>query len=318
MTNTIQTEGTFETSNDVSNVPQPKIDPNNLTVEQKAYEFDRWLYNNRAMAQIIQAMREHAVLPESEQIKEKEINPLVKVDFPDEGGILSYLEGYEIPFLGFPFHEFVEVIDTMKKVGKGLLSGFYHFVWKNGKIKFIALPVSFWLIKRLLRILVYAFYRQVTREKFKIKPTRYCKAIRELHRAFSVDVDRERLKRKELRYMIRDLFCMVLEFDNAYRFRFQDLAVEIDKKALKKNYIKELQRIISIAEIRENTQEIKDMWILVKMLVRMLQFDKNLKSIVVDMLHAINLEKIALNENDIQFCKPRTDYTFAFMQKLKQ
>jgi len=282
--------------------------------EDKTSPQQAFLENWQKMNMIIQAMRETPVLSDVKKAEEKQdVFPLTKVEFPEEGGILTYMEGQKYPYRGFPYFEFVETMDKIKKIVKGMASGFYHNIYKGNKVKLLTfLPIA-WAIKRLFYAGVYTFYRLI--ERFKIKPIRYCQAMREVHRAFSIERKNESPKTKELRLMLRDLICMVLEFDNAYRFRFQDLMEEFNKENFRKSQIKELNRLIDIAISREKTQELKDMWTLMKMGLLYLKIDKELEKMLVDIFSQIDLERVKLTIEDKSYCRPRQDYSFGFMQK---
>ena len=70
------------------------------------------------------------------------------------------------------------------------------------------------------------FYRLV--ERFRLKERRYCQAVRELVRCFNLPDPSLKMATWEVRMMLRDLLAMLLEFDNAYRFRFQDMMDDHD------------------------------------------------------------------------------------------
>ena len=126
------------------------------------------------------------------------------------------------------------------------------------------------------------------------------------------------MKEREFRFMVRDLSCMVMEFDNAYRYRVQDILPEVNKEELKKNTIKELHRVLDIMGGRENTQTIKDSCFLLKKFVSFyLRFDRKLLGLLREVLLEVNLKQVSLDEMDIEYCKPRKDYTFPFMLKVE-
>lgn len=107
---------------------------------------------------------------------------------------------------------------------------------------------------------------------------------------------------------------MILEMDNAYRYRAQDLLPELDKEALRKNASKELLRLLDVMTRREKQQTIKDTWVLARYAIRFyLMFDKEMKNIVVSVLLNLNMEKVELTKEDKQFCIPRKDYVCGFI-----
>jgi len=129
----------------------------------------------------------------------KDQDTLEKVEFPKEGGVLSYLKGRKKPFPGFPHAELVATMGFIKRLIPSLLSGYYS------------------LIKPKL-----------------IKPEKYSRPVREIYRIFNLLIERESdegMKQKWIQ--MRDIICMILEFDNAYRFRFQDVVSEMNLEEIK-------------------------------------------------------------------------------------
>lgn len=290
-----------------------KVDPElliGLTDQQKnsVLNWESYQQFQQAMNEVIWQMKEIPVLPSSIPPEDDKF-ALTKVELPGEGGVLTYMDTFEFPYEGFPYQEFVEKIDMIKKIIKGTLSGFYHSFKGLNIFKVIPVVLS---ARNLLYVGIYTFHRLI--ERYKIKPFRYSTAIRELHRVFSYPRG-DKFKTMELRLMIRDVLCMLLEFDNAYRFRGQDLLPEIDKEKLKRNPIKELNHLADIAIGREKEQQVKDTWKLIKMFNFYLRFDRQLKLMIVDVLSELNYEQFKLKPGDIQFCKPRKDYVFGYTKQ---
>jgi hypothetical protein len=271
-------------------------------------------------ATIVAEMRENP-LPPSEEVKKEDSNALIRVELPPEGGVLTYMTGFDAPYQGFPYHNLVISMELIKKMTKGFKSGFYHYLWKwfEGK---------YW---RPMIFLTSPFYRVYSRaelhacwrylERHKIKPKRYSRSIRELYRAFSVPVIGENNDQREIRERIRDLACMHLEFDNAYRFRFQDVIVNIDKGYFEKHPVNEMLRMFDLMTERETRQEVKDSWKLTKIMVEYLRYDKAVLKIYKSLIKNLNLEECALDDRDWPFCKERKDYKFKnanFQQKLNK
>lgn len=277
--------------------------------QAKALEaFDAYQKNIVAMNQIVREMKE---IPELPSEVPQDVQALQKVEFPEKGGVLTYMEGHEHPYKGFPFFEFVEKIDTIKKIQRATLSSLYHSMTARPYWQLICLVFVPWLFADLLKAYINTFHRII--DRFKLKVIRHCDAVRELHRAFSIDWYDETLEERELRHKIRDILCMFLEYDNAYRFRFQDIIVELDKTALQKNPAHELARLFRLMADREITQEIKDTWSLVLFFFPWyLRFNTSLKKSIIAILTELDLSKVALSVEDQHFCAKRTDYQFGF------
>lgn len=273
------------------------------TDEQLTYlaQTSALLENQRLMGEVIREMKE---IPELPSEVPTDVHALTKVELPDNGGVLTYMEGYEHPYKGFPFHEFVDKIDTLKKLSRGILSSFFHSLKKRNKFQVALLALSPWFINDLLVATIYAFHRVIIR--FKIKEFRYSTAVREVYRAIAGS---------ELKESIRDILCMTLENDNAYRFRFQDIVPEVDKEALKRNVSKELVRLLNLMQSREKKQDVKDTWTLLKTFLPMyLLVNPKVQKEIINIVCEMDMEKIALSVEDEFYCKPRTDYTFKFME----
>lgn len=272
---------------------------------------DAFMNQMQIMQSIVRDMKEIPELPSEVPTDQ---SYLVKVEYPDEGGMLTYMSDHDYPYRGFPFFEIVEKIDIIKKISRASVSGLYHSLKKRKYWLFTLIP-AVWVVRNFIEVGIYTFYRLV--ERFRIKPTHYSRAVKELHRAFSVPRN-EDLETQELRLMLRDLVCMVLEFDNAYRFRFQDWVEDLDQVAVKKAPIKELLRVLSIAQSREKTQEIKDTWKLAKIGIGVyLRFNRKLRKLLADVLSEIDKEKFKLTPEDKHFCTRRKDYSFNWITNPK-
>ena len=262
----------------------------------------------RAMLNIVAEMKEIPELPSENPGDDK--TTLERVDAPDEGGVLTYLTGEGEPYRGFPFFEMVEKIDTMKKMVRGALSSMFHSMKKRPKVLLLGIVFVPWLIEDLAKATLYALYRIVLR--FKIKPKYYSQPMRELFRAFSVrgnSTDEE----FEFTSQVRDLLCMVMEMDNAYRFRFQDVIVHLDKVALRKNPGKEVSRLLSILQSREVGQDVKDTWTLLKtFLPPVLMVNGTMRKLIVNVLCELNMDEVKLSVEDKWYACARKDYICDF------
>lgn len=278
-------------------------------LKRSLVEYESQKINMGLMGQIIGEMKEIPILA-SEIPPENDRNPLIKVEFPEEGGVLTYMEGYDFPYRGFPYFEIVEKIDVIKKIAKASLSGLYHSL-KRRRLMLLTLIPAILVFRDLMTAGVYTFYRLI--ERFKIKKTRMSRCMRALHQAFS-DTVSEDTRVQELSDMLRDLICNTLEFDNAYRFRAQDLVEALDRKRLEQSPIQELLRLLTLAQSRETTQEIRDTWKLIKLFVSFyLRFDRKLLKLFQSVLLNLNVEQFKLTPEDTQFCVKRKDYVFGFM-----
>lgn len=275
-------------------------------------DFRAYIQNTSLMNQIVSEMKE---IPELPSEKPKDIQGLREVKFPPEGGVLTYMDGYEVPFKGFPFFSFVDTVDTIKKIQRGVLSSLFHSLRRRRKWQLALLVFVPWIFGDLVAAYLGSIHRMMIR--IRLKPNRYCTSMRELHRAFSVEWHDDTLHEREYRLMLRDVLCMFLEFDNAYRFRLQDIIVHLDKQKLEENPSKEVLRLFELLSKREKTQEIKDTWKLVKTFLPLyLRLNKSVRKWLVSVLLQLDLEQMALSKEDKVFCMLREDYSFGFLSPI--
>ena len=279
----------------------------NLALQDPNYS--QFVQNQEIMDAIVREMKE---IPELPSERPTDVNPLIKVEFAEDGGLLTYMDNIDYPYKGFPHYQFVEKIDVIKKISKNVQSGFFHALKNRNKIILFLLLFTLPVLRNLIWAFAYTFNTLV--ERFILKEKRYCPAVKEIYRACSVEQKGESKQIKELRIMIRNVECMILEFDNAYRYRIQDVGVEINKNLLRKDPIKEIIRVIDIMSFREKLQEQKDKWKLLKLFTKWyLRFDRKFLRMIVNILLEIDQEKIKLTLEDKAFCSRRKDYAFGFM-----
>lgn len=271
-------------------------------------EQDKLIQSVALMNEVAKRLKQVAELPSE---KPTDNHPLEKVEFPEESGVFTYMKGYDYPYRGYPYYEFVDKIDLVKKLSRNLQSGFYHGL-KNNWFKWLLIPLIPTLGKQLFWAFTYTFHRLI--DRFQMRTNRYSQAVSEIYRAASVSWSDETPKATELRKMLRDIECMILEFDNAYRFRVQDILPELNKEELVISPIHEINRILDIWIERENGEDIKNSWRLLKLFTSYyLRFDRSLLRTITRVLLEIDPAKVQMTVEDKYFAIPRTDYKFAFM-----
>ncbi len=221
------------------------------------------------------------------------IDRIVEVKLSKDGGIYSYFENQPYPAKGFPYYDTVHRIDAIKKVFLGLLYGFHTF---HGK----TLLALFFLIFRTritqsLHKLTEGMW--VTLKPHRLKPLYYCNAVKELYQAFD-----------EKDEMIRDLICMTLEFDDAYRFRFQYALGELDKEKFAKNQYKELDRVAGLLEAREKEKKLIGYWKLLRKFLFFGFFFKKFRIGIVKVLARVDPARIKMDEGDEYYAKTRHNF----------
>jgi len=273
-----------------------------LTEEIKAESFEFL----RKIDWIIKSIRECNLGSLSQITKEeKETSVSIeRVEFPAEGGVLTYYEGIPFPSKGFPYTETVETVDRVKKMYTCVMKRTFYMFNRN-KIKIVLL--LFFLRNELIEIAT--TFLETLNHSLRLvrqKPEMYCPMARELYRTFKVISDKEKdIKTKEILDNLRDIVCMTFEYDDAYRYRFQNEMYNLNKDNVRKDLVNELRRLLKIAIIGENKVNVGigvkyEMFL--KLLI-ILRFKKNVREIMKSFILELNLDKIKLDEGDKYQCK---------------
>lgn len=106
---------------------------------------------------------------------------------------------------------------------------------------------------------------------------------------------------------VRDIVCAILEHDSAYRFRFQDAIVTIDKS---KGVVWNLKRILDTLIDRENSENMKSKWRKMKSLVTFLPLHRKLYQSLRLLFKEINLEEVKSSVEDTYWQAGYKDYNF--------
>lgn len=121
----------------------------------------------------------------------------------------------------------------------------------------------------------------------------YSQPVREVYRV---------IKNKK----VRDIICAILEYDLAYRFRFQDVIVNFDKDS---DIIKEIERMLDLL-IQRDEKNMKEKWKKLRSLVWLLRFNRKLLKEIKYFIKEINLEEIKSSVEDIYWQADYQDYCF--------
>lgn len=235
----------------------------------------------------------------------------VQAIYPPEGGILVYYKGHPFPEKLFAFPEAIYCIDPVKRA-----------VWN-----FVKLFSRFPLLKKILGLLfvwpggkevvseavkLFFNFAENTLSKIYLKPDRYCESGRELYRAGMAAVEYFKLPKDwsvACQQLVR-VFCTLWEFDNAYRYRFQDALENLDKDKFQKNPVGEINRIAQIMSSREDGDLAKK-WASFSSQIKFLFYFKKVEEAMKYFIQILDLDKIKMDINDKYWSYHRADYDFA-------
>lgn len=238
-----------------------------------------------------------------EELKASNVPVDIQYDFKFDPvkGSLSYLVDRKMPMRIYPTRDSVAIGAVFKKI---IPYGAKEFYRANIFEKiFIILSM-----KRFMNISIDIVHNALT--PYFLKPEYYSQAVREIYIVLDGLIDNKS----------RDIICFYAEYDPAYRYRLQDILACLDKEALRKNPKKELKRLLAIICERESYAckmedwGMANKWIKIFKLVSIFMFLKpKFKKTLIKILNNIDLNEVALSDEDIYWTNLYEDYNFRGM-----
>lgn len=232
-------------------------------------------------------------------------NKIVGFETPEEGGMLVWREGDRYPAKGLPFNEATTAADVAKRAA---LVGVKFIT--SSPVRYF-LPLLFILpgfLKKKLLLSALKAYTELSDTMFMrasayLEPKYLCTIGREVHRVgMELAGDDETMQR------FVDTICMILEYDDAYRYRIQDILGCINRDAVLNTPGKELARVLKIGQSRgEGTGEKFGLFAKV---VPLLLLVSCIRNPILGFFKAVDLEKLALDDADWYKCLIWKGYQF--------
>ena len=228
------------------------------------------------------------------------INHFEKVEYPAEGGMLCYYKIFMFPTKGVPAGPAVHLITVIKKIILGSITIATNSPFRYLLALLLLLPKKtkqralFFALREFFKIADWTF------DRWNLERKGMCIMCRELHEKVSLYIEENFTgEAKELCDKALLCFCMILEYDSAYRYRFQDLAMELNKENLKKDIYKELERIVKEEMKRERiggidvAEKISPFMRIIKLL---LWFKKDIAKTIIEIVDRLDLTGVSWND----------------------
>lgn len=262
-----------------------------------------------------------------------------EVTYPKEGGKLTKFYGVDFLFKGYPEERITEGL----AIGKALYS--YIPTETVGKSLILKLTGLFmWLFARKTLIhCLRAYTNSVCTkliDKLGIPETHYNGITREIKRTvwkitkeISGGSDEEflglrndvrekntKLEKFELIRNVTEFFCLFIEHDNAYRFRFQDIVSSISKEEVEESVYAATKKIFDI--LIERDHQVKYKWILFRRIVLPAVFlFPSVRRMIRKFFLELDFSKVTFDEHDRFFCLNRSGYDFfgvSYLDRLEE
>lgn len=236
----------------------------------------------------------------------------ISADFPVTGGTYVYHQGDKFPTKGWPFKEAVFATNTVKRAILNLIrfAGSSPARYFLGLFLFLPSFIQRKIMKKAMQEFADYTYIVFTNWNVLIKPNFMCDIGREVSRVglqmAGLDIPSQRLVKA---------LCMILEYDDAYRYRIQDLMGELNVVDMKKDPAKELSRLLDIAIARDpagiNEQAGTGFkFNVVKNIIPFMVRLPGVKETINTFFQYANVEKMKLDDIDFYRCLLWGDYEF--------
>jgi hypothetical protein len=229
---------------------------------------------------------------------------VARVDFPKTGGVLTFYLGHKYPMKGFAISETVQKINIIK-------STLHYAVSKLAENKF-SLLLFFLFFRKSLELVFSTFIETVYKSMFyeMLSENRWCDCVREVRRVFSkIGVSPE----------LTGVVSLMLEFDDAYRYRFQWVMEKLNKE---NKTIPEIQRLLGILAENEfhpesqNENRLGDKWKKYKKAVHLLRLHRPSMKLIKAFLKEVDIDKIKLSKEDRYHCVFKIGFKWGFEREI--
>lgn len=249
-----------------------------------------------------------------------------EIQYPEEGGILVWFKDLKFPRKGHPYPEAIMAMVAVKRSFISLL----QFVLASPTKYFLGLLlicpgfVRGMFLNPFYKHYIWNFGYRVM-EAHMLTPLRYCRCMREVYRVAKVMAERYQ-KIKEVITVGAEILCSIFEYENAWRYRFQDGVGEMD--FLAKDLAGEFGRVFRLMASRERTGKTfsgkmpyeHKYETFEKGLRLLFRLRPDLERFTREALNEVVREEVVLDEADDYFCYTRPDYDFhglSYEERLK-
>ncbi len=231
-----------------------------------------------------------------------------KIDASGPYGIYIYYKDLLFPSEGWPFPEALYAVNRVKRT---ILLLVLSLAQKDLFIAGMGLLLLPWKRKiRMIENFIVQFNRsaQIDFDSYYLADNRFCTCCRELRILIQEFLIALGISELAAKFFARNL-SMLLEYDNAYRYRFQDVLSETTKEQLLNNPRKELARIMQLFVVRDNPDTAGKFITFIKLLSYGTLHPK-VKRALLTAIAAVEVKNLQLSEADRYHCLIRDNYLY--------
>lgn len=230
-----------------------------------------------------------------------------RVEYPESGGIFVYYRGLKYPKKGFPFPEAVASVNILKRniryllmvfSSKGALLPLFAFALQPWKVKTQTIIRILSELNRISQSIIQPYVLQENR--YSVPVNEYGKFVHAFLRSIGCGYEAE----------MAQIAKTLIEYDDAYRYRIEDMITEASKEMLLKNPRKEVTRLIGEYLKREKAAQVIDMAKAARLLASVIFLHPRIKKAFRSGIEAMDFQKAGLDEADSYHVLNWSDYDF--------
>jgi hypothetical protein len=229
------------------------------------------------------------------------------IDYSD--GVKAYLKGAQFPQKGFPTPDIMNACNQVKKILAELFKHIKDPMFYTSYIYFLLSFNKIYRIERFIESFNGICFKVM--RPYLLQPkfmTPIGLEIKLILKSFltKLGINEEQAIRTS------DIFSHLLDYDNGYRFRVQDILSESSKEKMLKNPRKEIKRLVAIYCKRERSRieyKFKGIAFLLNLLLLIPRYKRIFKEVIRD----CNFERLQYDESDIYWTCFRSGYYFLGM-----
>lgn len=183
-------------------------------------------------------------------------NIMERVEYPESGGIYVHYVGMPYPRKGFPYPEAVQANDILKRITLTMVKSIATkwMVPSLAMLAFIPWKGKLAIIENFLANYI-RMGEWVLSGHF-LKPERLSNPAKALAMLIEATLLHMRIKDYIVSWCAK-IAATAIEYDDAYRYRFQDIMTEADRVALYQRPRREVKRLYKIYMSREKSDQVK-------------------------------------------------------------
>ena len=256
---------------------------------------------------------EQRLIPASSVVRKSTIMyQFERMEYPEEGGQLAWFKDCPYPAKGHPFPQAIHAANGAKRylreimkvlANKNMIGVFAGFII-SGKKRRTAILTRF--------LQAYTNAAQMMISPYILSEKRYSPCPRELRKIITrflegIGIDHDTADG------FSEVFITLIEYDNAYRLRIEDVLSETTKELILQNPVREMKKCVNLILEREPSHDITgnagkfDSFVKI---LRVLLWIPNYRNAFKDALRGADFEKLQLDDGDRYHSMLWSDYNF--------